>query len=81
MGTGAETSKNLNNCGVCGGKGFSMVEGRNMYGQPQKFEGICPHCQGSGKQVTKKCPACGGNKIHDVLKVIDIKIPAKFQGK
>ena len=52
-----------------------------MYGQPQKFEGICPHCQGSGKQVTKRCPVCQGNKIHDKLKVIDIKIPPKFQGK
>jgi molecular chaperone DnaJ len=52
-----------------------------MYGQPQKFEGICPHCQGSGKIVTKQCPVCHGKKILDKVKTIEVEIPAKFQGK
>jgi DnaJ-class molecular chaperone len=81
MGTGAESSKNLQNCNVCGSRGFSIINGRNMYGQPQKFEGICPHCQGSGKIVTKQCPVCHGKKILDKVKTIEVEIPAKFQGK
>lgn len=81
MGTGADSSKSIKPCASCGGKGFSVVQGRNQYGQPTKFEGLCPHCQGTGKLVTKNCPVCNGHKIHDTLKVIDVKIPAKFQGK
>lgn len=70
MGTGADSLKSLKNCGACGGKGFSLIQGRNMYGQPHMFEGICPHCQGSGKLVTKQCPVCHGEKILDKLKVV-----------
>lgn len=68
MGTGADSLKSIRNCGACGGKGFSYVQGRNMYGQPQQFENVCHQCQGSGKFVTKQCPSCHGSKIIKKLK-------------
>lgn len=37
MGTGADSPKHLSKCGTCAGKGFSLIDGRNRYGQPQKF--------------------------------------------
>ncbi len=81
MGTGADSLKSIRNCGTCGAKGFSFVQGRNMHGQLQQFEGICSQCQGTGKLVTKKCSACQGTKVVNKVKLIEIKIPAKFQGK
>jgi hypothetical protein len=37
MGTGAESPKHLKTCGGCGGKGFQLIDGRNKFGQPQRF--------------------------------------------
>ena len=60
QGTGADSLKSLRECPSCKGKGFSMIQGRNMHGQPQQFEGVCPQCQGTGRVVTKQCPICRG---------------------
>ena len=60
QGTGADSLKSLRECPSCKGKGFSMIQGRNMHGQPQQFEGVCPQCHGTGRVVTKQCPICRG---------------------
>lgn len=54
-GSGAKPGTKASTCGTCGG-----------YGQVQQSQGFfsiqrtCPHCRGSGKQITNPCASCRG---------------------
>jgi molecular chaperone DnaJ len=52
-----------------------VVEGTNYFGQKFANENTCQVCQGSGKQVTKVCPICGGKKIITQIEKVKITIP------
>ncbi len=75
QGTGAKTPKDLKPCSACAGKGFSLREEQNFYGQRFPAETICPVCRGSGKAVTKSCDSCKGTKLINKMETIEIPIP------
>lgn len=62
-GTGAKSPKDIKPCSTCGGKGFSLVDQQNFYGQRIQVESYCPVCRGIGKIVTKTCDVCKGSKL------------------
>lgn len=70
QGTGAKSPKDLKPCQSCGGKGFSLRDEKNFYGQNFKAETICPICKGTGKTVTKHCESCKGTKLIDKMEII-----------
>lgn len=75
QGTGAKSPKDLKTCSVCSGKGFSLRDEQNFYGQKFQAETICPSCKGSGKTVTKHCNKCHGSKLISQMETIEIPIP------
>jgi hypothetical protein len=36
----------------------------------------CPHCQGQGRQITRLCPKCSGQKVIDTQNTLAVHIPA-----
>ena len=75
QGTGAKSPKDLKPCSTCSGKGFSLREDQNFYGQKFQAESICPVCKGSGKTVTKLCDRCKGTKLISQMETIEVAIP------
>ena len=63
MGTGAKSPKDLKPCSSCSGKGYSLGEAKNFYGQDIKVEHKCAICKGSGKTIIKVCDHCNGNRL------------------
>lgn len=75
QGTGAKSPKDIKPCGTCGGKGFSLVDQQNFYGQRIQIESYCPVCRGTGKTVTKTCDSCKGTKLVTNMETVEIPIP------
>ncbi|KAI8825759.1 uncharacterized protein EV422DRAFT_503133 [Fimicolochytrium jonesii] len=62
-GSGAKNANDVTNCHSCGGSGVKIVRqmlGPGMYTQMQTH---CEVCQGKGKVIKHKCPACAGAKV------------------
>ena len=70
QGTGAKSPKDLRTCSSCDGKGFTLRDQQNFYGQVFKAETICPMCKGHGKIVTKHCEKCHGQRLVDKIETI-----------
>ena len=75
QGTGAKSPKELRPCSQCGGKGFTLRDEQNFYGQKFQMESFCPVCKGTGKLVGQSCSQCKGSKLINKLEVIEIPIP------
>ncbi|MDR3251188.1 MAG: molecular chaperone DnaJ [Tannerella sp.] len=74
-GSGAEDDKSITTCPTCRGNGYVTRVTNTILGQMQT-RSICQSCNGQGKTITKKCPACYGEGIVSADEVIDINIPA-----
>ena len=75
QGTGAEDEKSITTCQNCRGNGYVTRVTNTILGQMQT-QSICPSCNGQGKTITKKCPACYGEGVVRDEEVIEINIPA-----
>ncbi len=73
-GTGAEDPSSVVTCSECQGSGRMRQMSRSGFGTIIR-ESTCPYCNGTGKQITKKCKVCKGKKIVPELKKIKVTIP------
>lgn len=62
-------------CATCDGHGVVMQVQRSIFGAIQT-QGICPTCQGSGKQIVKPCSQCSGRGTEQGEETVTFKIPA-----
>ena len=68
-GTGAKDGK-MSSCSTCGGQGqVHMRQGFMTFAQ------TCPHCQGSGQSVAKKCTKCTGSGYDEIEDSFEVSIP------
>ena len=69
-GTGAEGGK-METCHTCGGQGQVVMRQGFM-----TFAQECPHCNGMGKIISKKCGSCSGKGYQIESEEVTIDIPA-----
>jgi molecular chaperone DnaJ len=74
-GSGAESASDIETCKTCQGSGRVVRIQRTMLGNIQT-QGICPDCQGEGKQIKSKCRHCHGVGLVSEIAALNIKIPA-----
>jgi molecular chaperone DnaJ len=69
-GTGAKDGK-MDNCKTCHGRGQIIIKQGFM-----TFTQECPHCNGEGKIVAKKCSSCRGKGYQKEKDEVSLDIPA-----
>jgi len=74
-GTGAKDGKAYKICGYCRGSGKISSVQRTPFGQIST-QTTCAACKGTGKVITEKCSACGGQGKADRLREVKVNIPA-----
>lgn len=74
-GSGAKPGTKPETCTHCKGSGQLNVEQNTPFGRVVNKR-VCHHCNGTGKKITDKCSACGGNGKVKKKKKIHISIPA-----
>jgi molecular chaperone DnaJ len=74
-GSGAEDEQSITMCQTCRGSGYVTRVSNTILGQMQT-QSVCSTCNGQGKTITKKCPACNGEGVVRDEEVIEINIPA-----
>ena len=62
-------------CTRCHGQGQIVYTQQSLFGMVRNVQ-ACPDCQGSGKVVKDKCPACRGTGYTSSRKRIQVDIPA-----
>ncbi|MBN3534436.1 molecular chaperone DnaJ [Mycoplasma procyoni] len=73
-GSGAETPQDIIECVDCHGSGYVNQTVKSFFGSiNQTVE--CSRCQGTGKQIKKKCHKCSGNGATKEEKTVTITIP------
>jgi molecular chaperone DnaJ len=78
-GSGAKDASSVKTCGTCAGSGYVRQVRSTFLGQMQTT-GVCPTCNGAGKQVTASCSSCRGEGVTHDSETIDIDIPAGVEG-
>ena len=74
-GTGAKDASSVKTCSTCNGSGYVRQVRSTFLGQMQTT-GVCPHCSGSGQQITAACGTCKGDGRVMGDETIEIDIPA-----
>lgn len=74
-GTGAKDSSSYHTCSTCQGTGQVRRVTSTFLGQMQTTS-TCPHCNGSGKNITSKCQTCAGSGVVRGEEIVPIKLPA-----
>jgi molecular chaperone DnaJ len=77
-GSGAKDSRSVRTCGTCHGSGYVRQVKNTFLGQMQTT-GVCPTCQGDGKQITAHCGTCHGEGTVPGEETISIDIPAGME--
>ncbi len=73
-GTGAHSRSDVKTCTQCNGRGTVVVEQQSLFGRT-RTQTSCPKCNGTGKEITKKCKTCNGEGIESHNKEIEVKVP------
>ena len=74
-GTGAKNGREFTTCSECRGSGRVRYQQNTMFGTTIR-EGVCPKCNGSGKNIKIKCDECNGKGYQRVNRQIKVKVPA-----
>ncbi|MFR9503593.1 MAG: molecular chaperone DnaJ [Rikenellaceae bacterium] len=74
-GTGAKSGTAFTTCHTCHGSGVVSRIENSFFGRIQT-QGVCPTCNGSGKEITEKCEKCGGQGAIKGEEIIEVRIPA-----
>ncbi len=74
-GTGAKNGSAFTMCHTCHGSGVVSRIENSFFGRIQT-QGVCPTCQGSGKEITEKCEKCGGAGAIKGEEIVEVRIPA-----
>ena len=74
-GTGAASSKDIQDCPDCKGTGYVVRMVNGIFGRMQQ-QMACSRCNGEGKIITHKCPTCNGEGVVDSEETVTLKIPA-----
>ncbi|MFI3286300.1 MAG: molecular chaperone DnaJ [Rikenellaceae bacterium] len=74
-GTGAKNGSAFTMCHTCHGSGVVTRIENSFFGRIQT-QGVCPTCNGTGKEITEKCEKCGGEGAIRGEEVIEVRIPA-----
>jgi molecular chaperone DnaJ len=77
-GSGAYSSEDVSACTTCNGRGRVMTQQRTPFGVFQQ-ETACPNCNGTGKQIKRKCAKCKGSGYEHKRIKVELKIPAGIQ--
>ncbi len=70
-GSGAKPGTTATTCGTCKGRG--QVHHRQGF---FTLSSTCPHCKGSGEQISDPCPECDGKGKTRVEREVEVTIPA-----
>lgn len=73
-GTGAHSKDDVKTCSRCNGRGSVVVEQQSLFGRT-RTQTTCPVCNGTGKEVTKKCNTCYGEGVESIQKEIEVTVP------
>ncbi len=74
-GTGAKDGSAFTMCHTCHGSGVVSRIENSFFGRIQT-QGVCPTCNGTGKEITQKCEKCGGQGTIKGEEIIEVRIPA-----
>ncbi len=74
-GTGAKDGTAFTTCHTCHGSGVVTRIENSFFGRIQT-QGVCPTCNGTGKEITQKCEKCGGMGAIKGEEIIEVRIPA-----
>ena len=74
-GTGAKSGTSFKICACCGGSGRIKYQQDTIFGRTIQV-GVCPDCNGSGRQVLEKCPDCKGKGFQRKETRFVVNIPA-----
>ena len=77
-GSGAKDRNSITTCGTCHGSGYVRQVKNTFLGQMQTT-GVCPTCQGQGKQITVYCNSCHGEGTVPGEETISVDIPAGME--
>ena len=73
-GSGAYSKSDIHTCHECNGTGYVLRRQQTIFCITQT-QTVCPHCHGTGKEITRKCEKCNGTGRVRRTKDIEIKIP------
>jgi molecular chaperone DnaJ len=74
-GTGAKGGTSYKTCSKCGGRGQVRYQTDTIIGRTIQV-GVCPDCNGTGKQIIDKCPDCKGKGYIRKETRFTVNIPA-----
>lgn len=77
-GSGAEKGTQPETCPICNGSGLQYKVVNSIFGQMQS-QSPCPHCNGEGTIIKKKCFHCNGTGLEEKEELIEVNIPAGVQ--
>ncbi|MFI3316187.1 MAG: molecular chaperone DnaJ [Rikenellaceae bacterium] len=74
-GSGAKDGSAFTMCHTCHGSGVVSRIENSFFGRIQT-QGVCPTCNGSGKEITQKCEKCAGQGAIKGEEIVEVRIPA-----
>lgn len=72
-GTGAKDKKTIK-CKFCDGQGVRLQTVNSGFGFNMQMQVTCERCGGRGFLAAERCPNCGGQKVLNSLKKLDVHI-------
>jgi len=70
-GSGAAAGSQPETCATCGGQG-QVIQSAGIL----RVQTACPHCHGSGQQISQKCVDCQGSGLQHEKAELTVEIPA-----
>ena len=74
-GSGSAVGTSPEVCTTCGGRGIVIQVRDTLLGRMQTTT-TCHRCHGQGKIITSPCSSCHGSGLFEVVRTIDVTIPA-----
>lgn len=74
-GSGAHSKSDISTCTQCSGSGVMYRQAQTIFGAT-RTQTTCTYCQGTGKQIKRKCDTCKGEGQITRERTIDVSIPA-----